>query len=88
LPAIVERTLTTREEGQRTLWVRLRQGELPRWSDNAPLGAFELHGVRAAPAGEARVVARFSLDSSGMLEVGAGTAEGPLVVRPWRGRNA
>lgn len=73
IPASRSKVVTTVEDNQRGMSVRVFQGEARQVKDNVQLGEFTLK-LPPAPAGAETVDVRFTYDSSGLLEVRA-TAE-------------
>jgi molecular chaperone DnaK len=71
LPARAKRTITTSKDAQRTLVIRMYQGEADHVDDCELLGAFTFYGLREAPKGEVRLDITFHIDSEGILNVTA-----------------
>jgi molecular chaperone DnaK len=71
LPTRRSRTLTTSRDGQRSIMLRIYQGESPLAEDNDLLGTFVFSGIRIAPAGEVQLELSFDLDAEGNLRVSA-----------------
>jgi molecular chaperone HscC len=72
IPASRSKVVTTVEDNQRGMSVRVFQGEARLVKDNVALGEFVLK-LPPAPAGTETVDIRFTYDSSGLLEVRATT---------------
>ena len=91
IPAREDRLFTTITDHQDEVEVHILQGESRLAAENASLGRFALEGIRAAPAGHARIQVSFALDADGLLEVTArdldtGRAQN-VVVKPGAQRN-
>lgn len=71
LPSSHARVFVTSTDNQRTIAVRVCQGESRRFAENTALGEVVLDGLREAQRGEIAVEIRFALDSDGMLGVNA-----------------
>ena len=72
IPASRSSVVTTIENNQRTMFVRVFQGELRLVKDNVLLGEIRL-ALPPGPAGREKVDIRFTYDTSGLLEVQATT---------------
>jgi molecular chaperone HscC len=70
IPASRSITLSTIQDGQRRVKVRVFQGEAHLVCDNIFLGEFSI-AVPPAPAGEQKIDIRFTYDLSGLLDVQA-----------------
>jgi len=70
IPASRAKVLSTLEDRQRSIAVRIYQGESRRAKDNILLGQFSVR-VPSAPAGQQTVEVRFTYDVNGLLEVEA-----------------
>ena len=70
IPASCATTLSTLEDRQKSIGVRVFQGESRRAKNNILLGTLEVR-VPPAPAGQQLVEVRFTYDTSGLLEVDA-----------------
>ena len=68
IPCKAGEMFTNAQEGQRSMRIRVLQGERELAADNWELGSFEVP-FRPAPRGKARVGVQFSLDENGILEV-------------------
>ncbi len=67
LPDYKTRTLTTSKENQRSIMLRLYQGESKFVEDNELLGTFVFSGIRPAPRGKVQIEVTFHIDSEGIL---------------------
>jgi molecular chaperone HscC len=70
IPASRVKVLTTLDDRQRSIALRIYQGEAPRAKDNILLGQLSVR-VPLAPAGLQSVEVRFTYDVNGLLEVEA-----------------
>lgn len=71
LPAKKTRVLTTSKDDQKTLVLRMYQGESSSCDDNELLGSFVFYGLRRGPQGEVRLEVTFHIDSEGILNLSA-----------------
>jgi molecular chaperone DnaK len=71
LPAKKTRVLTTSKDEQKTLVLKMYQGESARCEDNELLGSFVFYGLRKGPKGEVRLEVTFHIDSEGILNLSA-----------------
>ncbi len=71
LPARRTRTLTTSREGQRSIMLRIYQGEYNLVEDNDLLGTFVFSGLRSAESGQVQLEVSFDLDAEGNLRISA-----------------
>ncbi|NNM28122.1 MAG: Hsp70 family protein, partial [Akkermansiaceae bacterium] len=67
IPCKAGEMFTNARDAQRSMQVRVLQGERELAKDNWELGSFEI-GFAPAPRGKARVGVQFQLDESGLLE--------------------
>ncbi|MED5371936.1 MAG: Hsp70 family protein [Myxococcota bacterium] len=67
LPDYKTRTLTTSKDEQRSIMLRLYQGESKYCEDNELLGTFVFSGIRKAPKGKVQIEVTFHIDSEGIL---------------------
>jgi molecular chaperone DnaK len=80
LPDYKTRVLTTSKENQRSIMLRIYQGESKYVADNELLGTFVFSGLREAPAKQVKVEVTFHIDSEGILNLTArDTDTGQLV---------
>ena len=75
VPCSQTRTFTTSVDGQRTVLIRVCQGEHEAFTGNTALGQLELSGLRAARRGEVFIEVTFELDADGILQVRARDVE-------------
>ncbi len=71
LPDYKTRTLTTSKDKQRSILLRIYQGESRRVRDNELLGTFVFSGIRPAPKGQVHIEVTFHIDSEGILNLSA-----------------
>ena len=71
IPCKKTQTYTTMEDGQRTLSVRVFQGDREMTKDNQLLGQFGLNDLPVAPKGVPQIDITFDLDASGICHVTA-----------------
>mgnify|MGYP002884166362 CR=1 FL=1 len=71
LPARRTRTLTTSQDGQRSIMLRIYQGEHDLVADNDLLGTFVFSGLRIAKRGDVQLEVGFDLDAEGNLRISA-----------------
>ncbi len=71
LPDYKTRKLTTSKDNQRSIMLRLYQGEERLVADNELLGTFVFSGLRPAPKGEVKIEVTFHIDSEGILNLSA-----------------
>jgi molecular chaperone DnaK len=71
LPVMRRRELTTSKNDQRTLVLKVYQGEAEKVAENELLGSFVFHGLRAGPKGSVRLEVTFHIDSEGILKLDA-----------------
>ena len=71
LPCSKTLMLTTHEAGQRSIILRLYQGDASKASANASLGTFVFSGLRDAPKGDVRVEITLHIDSEGIVNLSA-----------------
>jgi molecular chaperone DnaK len=80
LPDYKTRTLTTSKDGQRSIMLRIYQGESKYVAENEMLGTFVFSGLREAPKGDVKIEVTFHIDSEGILNLTArDMATGALV---------
>jgi len=71
LPDYKTRTLTTSKANQRSIMLRLYQGESTLVAENELLGTFVFSGIRPAPKGKVQIEVTFHIDSEGILNLTA-----------------
>ncbi len=71
LPDYKTRTLTTSKANQRSIMLRLYQGESHLVAENELLGTFVFSGIRPAPKGKVQIEVTFHIDSEGILNLTA-----------------
>ncbi len=71
LPDYKTRTLTTSKDNQKSILLRIYQGESRKVADNELLGTFVFSGLRAAPRGKVHIEVTFHIDSEGILNLSA-----------------
>jgi molecular chaperone DnaK len=71
LPDYKTRTLTTSKDNQKSILLRIYQGESRRVENNELLGTFVFSGIRAAPKGKVHIEVTFHIDSEGILNLSA-----------------
>jgi molecular chaperone DnaK len=80
LPDYKTRTLTTSRDNQRSIMLKIYQGESKFVAENELLGTFVFSGLRQAPKGDVKVEVTFHIDSEGILNLTArDIATGQLV---------
>ncbi len=80
LPDYKTRTLTTSKDDQRSIMLRIYQGESKYIAENDMLGTFVFSGLREALRGEVKIEVTFHIDSEGILNLTArDIATGTLV---------
>jgi molecular chaperone DnaK len=71
LPDYKTRTLTTSKDNQRSIMLRIYQGESQLCAENEMLGTFVFSGIRSAPKGKVQIEVTFHIDSEGILNLTA-----------------
>jgi len=71
LPDYKTRTLTTSKDNQRSIMLRIYQGESQLCAENEMLGTFVFSGIRPAPKGKVQIEVTFHIDSEGILNLTA-----------------
>jgi len=69
IPTKAGESFTTAVDNQRSVSIRILQGEREMADDNWELGRFMLEGVEPAPAGVPRIGVQFTIDADGILHV-------------------
>ena len=71
LPDYKTRTLTTSKDSQRSIMLRIYQGESRLVKENELLGTFVFSGIRPAEKGQVQIEVTFHIDSEGILNLTA-----------------
>ena len=71
LPDYKTRMLTTSKDNQRSIMLRIYQGESKMVAENELLGTFVFSGLREAPKGQVKIEVTFHIDSEGILNLTA-----------------
>jgi molecular chaperone DnaK len=71
LPDYKTRVLTTSKDNQRSIMLKIYQGESKMVLENELLGTFVFSGLREAPKGQVKVEVTFHIDSEGILNLTA-----------------
>lgn len=71
VPCEKSRTFLTASDNQTVVFIRVAQGEAPRFVENTRLGELELSGLKPAPRGSVKIQVTFELDADGILNVRA-----------------
>lgn len=71
IPTRRTETFSTADDNQRTVDLRVLQGERPRAHQNRTLGRFQLTGIPPAGRGTPKIGVTFDLDANGILHVSA-----------------
>ncbi len=71
IPTTETKVFTTVGDNQRSVEIKVVQGERKFAKDNINLGNFELTNIRKAPKGEPRIEVTFDIDVNGILNVSA-----------------
>ena len=71
LPDYKTRVLTTSKDNQRSIMLRIYQGESQLVAENELLGTFVFSGLRDAPKGQVKIEVTFHIDSEGILNLTA-----------------
>ncbi|HLM70832.1 MAG TPA: Hsp70 family protein, partial [Thermoplasmata archaeon] len=71
IPTRKSQVFTTAADDQRSVEIKVYQGERPIAADNVALGSFLLTGIPPAPRGIPQVEVSFDIDANGILNVSA-----------------
>ena len=71
LPDYKTRTLTTSKDNQRSIMLKIYQGESKYVAENELLGTFVFSGLRPAAKGQVKIEVTFHIDSEGILNLTA-----------------
>jgi molecular chaperone DnaK len=71
VPCEKARRFLTASDQQTVVFIRVAQGESPRFAENTYLGELELSGLKPAPRGAVKISVTFELDADGILNVRA-----------------
>ncbi len=71
IPVKKSQVFSTAADNQTAVTIRVGQGERPIFTDNKPLGQFDLVGIPPAPRGIPQVEVTFDIDANGIMHVTA-----------------
>lgn len=71
IPTSRSKMFSTSEDNQKSVVIKVYEGERPETANNRLLGTFELNNIQPASRGVPKIEVRFALDADGILTVGA-----------------
>ncbi|KAL1803423.1 hypothetical protein ACET3Z_032070 [Daucus carota] len=71
IPTSMEKLCCTSRDDQKSVKIRVYEGERTRTEDNNLLGEFELYGLPPGPRGKVKILVTFTIDANGVLSVSA-----------------
>ena len=71
IPTKKSEVFSTADDNQPSVEIKVAQGERQMWTQNQPLGNFELTGLPPAPRGIPKIEVVFDIDANGIVHVSA-----------------